>query len=94
MIFTTWEKKIRDILDVDVKDIIRRKRDSKTELARCMLWYILHHECGLSITQLTKRYKRKRRNVYYAIANMKFRIEKQKEYKTLYESVVNKKGDV
>lgn len=89
MTFEYWESRIYDVLNITTDEIKQRKRDTKTELARAMLWYILHANEKISITKIAERYDRRRRNVYYTIANIKFRIAKQKEYRIVYNEIIN-----
>lgn len=89
MTFEYWEGRIYDVLNITTDEIKQRKRDAKTELARAMLWYILHVNEKISITKIAERYDRKRRSVYYAIANIKFRVKRIREYKFVYDEITN-----
>jgi hypothetical protein len=54
MTFEYWEGRIYDVLNITTDEIKQRKRDAKTELARAMLWYILHVNEKISITKIAE----------------------------------------
>lgn len=75
--------------DTTYEDLIN-KTDYKNTLPRHMVWYYMHNVQGVSNMKIAMMFNRYKRTVIYGISNMKYRIERQKEYCELYNSFVSK----
>lgn len=60
---------------------------------RYVYWYILHYECNLSATQISKRFNKCRRLVYRGIGVVKYCITYDKYYIDIYKSIKRGVGD-
>lgn len=78
-----------EFFGTDEKSLIEKK-DYKNTTPRHMIWHFMHVDRGVSNSVIAKRFGRDRRSVIYGISNMKYRIERQKEYCELYNSFVSK----
>lgn len=75
--------------DTNIEDL-KNKTDYKNTLPRHMVWYYMHNVQGVSNMKIAMMFDRDKRTVIYGISNMKYRIERQKEYCELYNSFVSK----
>lgn len=75
---------VMGVTNKDIRDKNNKKNDS---LARGYVWYILHYDYNLSVSQIAKEYNRSKRAVFYLISKTKYIVDNQSTYKKLYEKI-------
>lgn len=86
---------ICSILNVEVEDIISRKRGKQIDAARNFVFYIAHCDLGYSVGELSRMFGRTRRAVFNSIANTRTCLQYIRETKAIYNliiSTINQKG--
>lgn len=83
-------KKISEHFGVNPEDVLSKNKKSKVSLARGFCYYVLHYnEDCLSISKISRKFNRSERGVKIIISNLKYLIETQRKYKTMYADVLN-----
>ena len=79
---------ICEYFSVERKDLLSRRKDKQTALARIFAYYILHINKGYSVAKVANVLGRSKRNIQIQIACLKHNIQHNKEYKGIYEELV------
>lgn len=87
MIEEYWENVIAKEFGINTDDLYQGKYNANIGIAKQVLWCILHYKENISTGMISKRYKRTRRNVFYALSKGKFLAEKQSTYKAMFNRI-------
>lgn len=74
--------------NVEERRLYSNNTDNQSSLARYIVWYYLHRECGVSAGVLAKEFFRQRRAIFRGISKLDWMINNQKMYRELYDKFV------
>jgi chromosomal replication initiation ATPase DnaA len=80
------EKEVCKYFNVDKQSIVNNDRTSQVSMARGFIFYILHKDCGLSISKIANTYFRTSRAVFWHVNKVTFLL-KQRMYKEIYSNI-------
>ena len=81
-------EEICSIMNVDIADVISRKRSKQIDNARSFVFYIAHCNFGYSVGELSRMFGRTRRAVFTSIANTKTCLQYIRETKATYNLII------
>ena len=89
-IFSAVEEKVCEYFGVSVEMVIKKDTTNEVSMVRNMLYYILHHEFGMSVSKIAKRYKRMERGVKAQLAKERFCIENNRAYAQIHGCMIER----
>lgn len=73
--------------NVDKENVIAKTNKQDVSMVRNYIYYILHYDYRFSIGQISKRFKRCKREINYRVSEMKYRIAYFNIYKEEYNDI-------
>ena len=80
------EKRVCDHFGINEQLVINKGRKSQVSMARGYIYYILHYDYNLSITQISNTYFLTRRAIFWHVSKVKHLL-KQRIYKGIYDEI-------
>lgn len=79
--FYNFSKMYFNITD---EDVLGKNRKEEISVARHIIWYVLHYNFGMSISELSKTFLRSKRSIFRGISRIKNGLG-QNYYRNIYE---------